>query len=199
MQSKWLTLLVNISSEIDNTISKSGHHSVRVANICQLVAKEFGIRDEDLDTIYWSSIFHDIGKIGIQKEILQKEGPLTSEEWKLMELHPTIGANLVNATQKFGDSVPIIQTHQERFDGRGYPFGIGGETIPLAARILAVVDAYDAMTDDRHYRKGSTHDQAVEEILYYRNQQFDPEVVDTFLEIVDDQKNIDQLEHSLNH
>jgi HD-GYP domain-containing protein (c-di-GMP phosphodiesterase class II) len=131
-------------------------------------------------------MLHDIGKIGIPKEILTKSGPLSTREWVIMETHPTTGANIVMATKLFRSIVPIIQTHQERFDGKGYPYGIEGDQIPLGARVLSVVDAYDAMTNDRPYRNACSHEDAILEIMLYRGSQCDHQVVDNFLGVLGD-------------
>jgi HD-GYP domain-containing protein (c-di-GMP phosphodiesterase class II) len=130
-------------------------------------------------------VLHDVGKIGIPKDVLVKDGPLSAREWVMMETHPTIGANIVLATKSLKSIIPIIQTHQERFDGKGYPYGIEREQIPLGARVLSVVDAYDAMIDDRPYRNACSHEDAILEIKRCRGSQFDPQVVDAFLGIVE--------------
>lgn len=182
-QDHWRHFLGNLSVEIDSLVSRSGGHSRRVATMGNAIARRLGVKGQALQNIYWGSLLHDIGKIGIPREILLKEGPLTRREWMLMELHPTIGANIVMAARSMGEVVPIIQAHQERYDGCGYPVGYGGEEIPLGARILAVVDTFDAMTDDRPYRKAVDADEALDEIIRVRGSQLDPLVVDVFLEI----------------
>ena len=165
----WLHFLGTMSDEINSIISRSGKHSVRVASLGRAVAEKLGIWGHDLHNIYWGAMLHDVGKIGIPKEILSKSGPLSAREWIMMETHPTIGANIVLATKSLKAIVPIIQSHQERFDGQGYPLGLDGEDIPLGGRILAVVDAYDAMTDDRPYREAASHEDAIREILVFLN------------------------------
>ncbi len=176
----WAQLLFNLSRDIDSVISGSGHHSVRVAHWTESLARRLNMMDADVQILYWAALLHDIGKIALPKEILGKKGPLTDIEWMYMELHPTIGANLVFASSSMSELAPIVHAHQEKFNGKGYPYGLKGDDIPLGARILAVVDAYDAMTDDRPYRKPMTHEQAIAELQRNRGQHFDPEVVDTF-------------------
>jgi HD-GYP domain-containing protein (c-di-GMP phosphodiesterase class II) len=182
----WLHFLENMSDGINSVVSKSGQHSVRVANLGKTIAEKMGIWGNDLHNVYWGAMLHEVGKIGIPKEILSKSGPLSAREWVMMETHPTIEANIVLATKSLKSIIPIIQTHQERFDGKGYPHGIDGEKIPLGARVLSVVDAYDAMTDDRPYRDACSHEDAILEIKRYQGSQFDPQVVDVFVEIMDD-------------
>ena len=189
----WLQFLGNMSDSINTVISRSGQHSVQVANLGKVVAEKMGIWGNDLHQIYWGSMLHDIGKIGIPKEVLSKTGPLSNREWVMMETHPIIGANIVLATKSLKQIIPFIQTHQERYDGQGYPYGIGGGQIPLGGRILAVVDAYDAMTDDRPYRKGCSHKEAIQEIKRYRGSQFDPQVVDVFMEIFESRSGVNRL------
>jgi len=183
-QQSWKNCLEVIIGEIDSVISRSGEHSLRVANWCKLVAERVGIQGEALQIIYLGALFHDIGKIGVPKSILCKEGPLNKKEWEIMELHPVIGANIVQTSCPMATVIPIIHAHQERFDGRGYPSRLGGEHIPLGARILAVADAYDAMTDDRPYRGARSSEDAIEEIVINRGYQFDPQVVDVFLNLL---------------
>ena len=180
----WLHFLENMSNGVNSIVSRSGKHSVHVANLGKDVAEKLGIWGNDLRSIYWGAILHDVGKVGISKEILLKSGPLSAREWIMMETHPTIGANIVSATKSLQSIAPIVQAHQERFDGQGYPHGLKGEDIPLGARVLTVVDAYDAMTDDRPYRDAFSHEDAMDEILKHRGSQFDPQVVDVFLDMV---------------
>jgi len=183
-EKNWIHFLERITGEVDSVTSASGAHSYRVANWVRLIAERLGIQGGAIQVIYLGALFHDIGKIGIPKEILVKEGPLSHREWEVMELHPTIGANIARATFSLGSVVSIIEAHQERYDGRGYPNGLGRDYIPLGARILSVVDAYDAMTDDRPYRDARRPEAALDEILQNRGFQFDPRIVDVFLNVL---------------
>ena len=182
---RWAQLLRNLSRDIDTVISGSGHHSVRVAYWVESIARTLNMGDDDVQLLYWASLLHDIGKVALPKEILEKKGPLSDGEWTFMELHPTIGANLVRVTDTVSPVAPIVHAHQEKYNGKGYPYGLKGEDIPLGARILTVVDAYDAMIDDRPYRKPKSHEEAVAELYRNRGQQFDPSVVDTFYEVLE--------------
>ncbi len=181
----WTQLLRNMSRDIDSVISGSGHHSVRVAFWAESIARTLKIADAEVQLLYWAALLHDIGKIALPREMLKKKGPLSQAEWTYMELHPTIGANLVSATKSMSSLAPIVHAHQEKFNGRGYPYGLEGDDIPMGARILAVVDAYDAMTDDRPYREPMSHEQAVAELQRNRGQHFDPEVVDIFYSVLE--------------
>ncbi len=125
-------------------------------------------------------LLHDIGKIGIPERILTKAGPLTPAEWDVMRTHPLIGAHIVTPIRLLGDSVDVVKFHHERFDGDGYPHGLKGEDIPLVARIFSIVDAFDAITTDRPYRRAQTPEEALAEIKKFAGTQFDPEIVEAF-------------------
>jgi HD-GYP domain-containing protein (c-di-GMP phosphodiesterase class II) len=130
-------------------------------------------------------LLHDIGKVGIPESILGKPGPLTDDEWQVMRTHPVLGAQIVQPMRFLGEAIEIIRCHHERFDGKGYPGGMKGAEIPLAARIFAVVDSFDAMTSDRPYRSALSIERAMGELDRGRETQFDPEVVDMFVELVE--------------
>jgi ribonuclease P protein subunit RPR2 len=144
-------------------------------------------------------LLHDIGKVGIPEAILSKPGPLTDEEWGVMRTHPLIGAQIVEPMRFLGEAVQIIRCHHERFDGKGYPGGMAGEEIPLAARIFAVVDSFDAMTSDRPYRGALPIDRAMDELVRGKSTQFDPEVVEMFLALVSRRPWTVDEAHDLSH
>jgi HD-GYP domain-containing protein (c-di-GMP phosphodiesterase class II) len=127
---------------------------------------------------------HDIGKVGIPESILCKPGPLTELEWVVMRSHPTQGARIVEPIPFMGDAVDIVRSHHERWDGEGYPRGLRGEEIPLAARIFAIADSFDAMTSDRPYRSALEPEQAVDEIRRGAGTQFDPRCVRAFEDLI---------------
>jgi HD-GYP domain-containing protein (c-di-GMP phosphodiesterase class II) len=129
---------------------------------------------------------HDIGKVGIPERVLCKPSPLTDAEWHVMRTHPMIGAEIVRPIPFLAGAIDIIMSHHERFDGAGYPMGLEGEQIPAEARIFAVVDAFDAMTSDRPYREALDMDEALDRIRLGAGTQFDPNVVDAFLELAAD-------------
>ncbi len=183
LEESYLETVPALASTLDARDRYTSRHSDRIARLAVAVAREMGLSKEEQERIRFAAYLHDIGKIGIPDAVLQKPGPLNEEEWKLIKKHPVIGAQILVPIQHLKDVVEIVRHHQERFDGLGYPDGLAGEAIPILARILAVVDAYSAMIDDRIYRKGRPHDQAIEELKRYAGTQFDPKVVGTFLRI----------------
>ncbi|HEX6862630.1 MAG TPA: HD-GYP domain-containing protein, partial [Thermoanaerobaculia bacterium] len=164
-------------------------HLRRVSEYAVAVGSRLGLRGKDLEMIHYASMLHDIGKIGIPEEILRKRGPLNEVESEVMRRHADIGARLLEKLDLLRDAAPIVRAHQERYDGAmdetrypGYPMGLRGDDIPLGARIIAVVDAFDAMTTTRPYRAALPADSAVAELRRQSGRQFDPQVVDAFLE-----------------
>lgn len=125
-------------------------------------------------------LLHDIGKVGIPERLLAKRGPLSPSEWEVMRTHPVVGAHIVTPIRVLGDAVDVVRFHHERYDGGGYPHGLKGEEIPLVARIFSVADAFDAITSDRPYRAARSPEDALEEILRCSGMQFDPQVVEAF-------------------
>jgi HD-GYP domain-containing protein (c-di-GMP phosphodiesterase class II) len=147
--------------------------------LAQRVDPEMAARQE----VAYGFFLHDIGKVGIPESVLCKPGPLTEDEWAIMRTHPAIGAQIVEPIRFLEGAVEIVRTHHERWDGRGYPIGLRGEQIPLAARVFAIADCFDAMTSDRPYRSAMSFDQAFEEIRLGAGTQFDPDVVSVFLDL----------------
>lgn len=159
---------------------ETGLHSQRVACHTQVLARRFTDDAEVLRQIYWGSLLHDVGKIGIPDAILLKEGGLSPDEWRIMRTHPEKGYGIVSQIPFLAAAAEVILAHEERFDGSGYPRGLKGEAIPWGARLFAVIDTLDAMTSDRPYRKGLSFDTAKEEIRRLSGSQFDPEAVAAF-------------------
>jgi len=147
-----------------------------------MVAWQMGLRKEEVRQIEKAAILHDIGKIGVADAVLAKPGPLDDTEWAEMRRHPELGCRMLQGIDFLRDAAEIVHSHHEHYDGSGYPRGLKGDKIPLGARIFAVVDAYDAMTSYRPYRKARPHRKAVEEIVRNSGIQFDPDVVRAFLE-----------------
>jgi HD-GYP domain-containing protein (c-di-GMP phosphodiesterase class II) len=168
----------------------TGGHIHRVNAYALETGRRLGLSPRELELLQIGSTLHDIGKIGIPESILQKPGPLDDEEWRVMRRHPEIGARILTGVEGLSEVAPIILHHQERWDGRlggpfpGYPAGLKGEKIPLGARIIAVVDTFDAMTTDRPYRDALSLEEARQELQREKGRQFDPEVVDRFLEVL---------------
>ena len=180
----WMQFLINLSKYIDSRISNAGKHSAKVAVWVRTTARKMNFDEKKIQSIFWAALLHDIGKISVPDQILRKNRPLNNQEWTMMKLHPTVGANIVSSQKNIAHLAPIIHTHQEKFDGTGYPQGLYGDDIPLEARIVSVVDAYDAMTDDRVYRKARTHSEAILELKRMGGKHFDPMVVSVFVGVV---------------
>lgn len=176
----YLALAEALAAALDAREHETGLHSQRVACHTQVLARRFTQDTQQLRQIYWGALLHDIGKIGIPDNILLKEGLLTEGEWVVMRTHPGIGQHILASVPFMAEAAEIVLCHEERFDGTGYPRGLSGETIPLAARLFAVIDTLDAMTSDRPYRKGLSFDAAKAEIQRLAGTQFDPLAVETF-------------------
>jgi putative nucleotidyltransferase with HDIG domain len=162
---------------------ETGYHSYRVTEYAINLGKHMKLSDGELSIIAKGALLHDIGKIGVPDNILLKPDKLTDEEWDLMRKHAEFGYELLKKIDFLEESARIVHTHHERYDGQGYPAGLSGEEIPLGARIFSVVDALDAMTSRRTYRKAIPFEDAVEKIAEASGTQFDPEVIDVFVKI----------------
>lgn len=159
-------------------------HSRRVAEMAIAIAKRMGYDHREREEIHLAGLFHDIGKIGIRETVLHKMGKLTSEEYETIKTHVIIGVKILDQIPQFKKITKIIRHHHEFYNGTGYPDQLAGENIPLGGRILAISDAYDAMTTDRPYRKALSIDQACAIILRAQERQFDPKLVNVILRIV---------------
>jgi putative nucleotidyltransferase with HDIG domain len=183
-QEVWMQFLINLSRHIDTRVSFTGKHSAQVAFWVRATARKFECSEAETQSIFWAALLHDIGKVGVPEEILSKAGPLSPNEWELMRMHPTIGANIVRSLNSIQHIAPFIYHHQERYDGTGYPYGLKGDAIPFGARVLAVADAFEAMTNDRYYRQARSREAAADELRQMSGKDFDPEIVDAFLEVL---------------
>ena len=153
-------------------------HSERVADLARLIAKGMGCDEHVQDLVFQGARLHDIGKLAIDNAELNKAGPLTDDEYERMKKHTLTGAELLKSMPCFQALIPAVIGHHERLDGTGYPFGLKGDEIPLLARIVAVADAYDAMTSDRTYRKAMAPPDAISELDRCRNRHYDGRCVD---------------------
>ncbi len=163
-----------------------GQPSPLIASIVVTLARQLQLPDAEVDRLRVAALLHDVGKIGIPEEILEKPAALTSSEWRTVIQHPRIGQVILEQAAMLKDAVPIILHHHERYAGHGYPFGLRANEIPLGARIVAIADAYDAMTNDRPYKRAISHDLAIAELRRHAGTQFDPVLVDLFCDLYAD-------------
>jgi len=170
-----------LAEALDIREHETGDHSKRVACHTLVLARRFTADAGQLRQIYWGALLHDIGKIGIPDAILLKQGALNEDEWLEMRTHPEKGHRIVAQIPGMVQAAEIVLSHEERFDGTGYPRGLKGEQISLGARLFALIDTLDAMTSDRSYRKALSFDQARAEIVKMSGTQFDPVAVQAFL------------------
>ena len=181
MREVFLNTIKALSLAIDAKDNYTRGHSERVAGYSVEIARALKLPEDQVETIRYMALLHDIGKIGIEEHILNKHGQLTNEEYARVKEHAVIGANIVKEVERLGDAYLSVRHHHERFDGAGYPDGLKGEEIPLGARIIAVADTFDAMTSDRVYRKGLARDVAINELKRVVGRQLDTVVVQAFV------------------
>jgi len=175
--------LAAMLSALDKRDNETQGHSLRVVAYTERLAKEIGIAEPELTAIRRGALLHDVGKIGVPDAILRKPGKLDRDEWLVMKKHAELGYEMLRDIKFLRDAALIVLTHQERFDGTGYPRGLKGEEIPIGARIFACADALDAMTSDRPYRKALPYERVRQELIDFAGTQFDPLVVEAFLRI----------------
>ncbi len=186
-QAEFLASVVRaLTSAIDAKDPYTCGHSDRVARVAVRLAQELGCDEHTLDTIYLSGLLHDIGKIGIDDNVLRKPGKLTAEEFEHIKLHPELGYKILRDLKQLDQVLPVVLHHHEAWNGKGYPHGLAGEQIPLLARIVAVADSFDAMSSDRPYRKGMPLDKLEEILRDGAGQQWDAQVVDVFMKVRED-------------
>jgi len=181
-------VLASITKSLFEKSCETEEHGIRLGERCRQIGEALGLSSVQLAELEVFSKLHDIGKIGIPENILRKPGPLTPDEWTIMRKHPEVGYRIANTVPELINTADYILAHHERWDGSGYPKGLRGEEIPLLARILAVVDAYDAMTQTRPYRRALSVSEAVEELRTNAGTQFDPQIVDLFLELLNNER-----------
>jgi putative nucleotidyltransferase with HDIG domain len=175
-----LAAVLALTDVLDIRDAGTATHSQTVGRYAESIARELGFSPELVERVRLAGILHDVGKIAVPDAVLRKPGPLTDEEFDQMRPHPEVGAVIVDGAD-LKDVASWVMAHHERPDGRGYPHGLKGDEIPLEARILAVADAYEAMTVDRVYRKALGADEARMELIRCAGSQFDARVVEAFL------------------
>jgi HD-GYP domain-containing protein (c-di-GMP phosphodiesterase class II) len=183
IRNAFLNAITSLAFALDAKDSYTNGHSVRVSDISVKVAKELGLPDDHVEKIRIAGLIHDIGKIGIPEMLLNKTDKLSEEEFRRIQAHSAIGEHILQPVVDDFEVLSMVRHHHERFDGRGYPDGLSRNQIPIGARILTVVDSYDAMTSDRPYRKSIPLELVAKEIERNRGTQFDPLVVDAFVKI----------------
>ena len=159
----------------------TGEHSESVVDLTARVAEALGLGPDEVSDVRRAALLHDIGKVGIPDEILNKPGPLDQREWRIMREHPAIGERILRAIPGLGPIARVVRHEHERWDGNGYPDGLAGTEIPLAARIILACDAYHAMVSDRPYRRAMSHTDAIAELNAHAGTQFDPDVVEALI------------------
>ncbi|HEY3164656.1 MAG TPA: diguanylate cyclase, partial [Candidatus Limnocylindrales bacterium] len=160
-----------------------GQPSALIATIVVAMAHNLDLPEAEVDRIRTAALLHDVGKVAVPEDILEKPAALSSAEWRTVVQHPRIGQVILEQAAALKEAVPIILHHHERYSGHGYPFGLRGNDIPLGARIVAIADAYDAMTHDRPYKRAITHEAAIAELRRHAGTQFDPELVENFCDL----------------
>jgi len=184
-QSGFNATLVSLSKAIDLRDSDTEGHCRRVVDYSLMMGRYLKLSDEDLLRLCHGALLHDIGKIGVPDAILHKPGPLTEDEWRVMRTHPQLGALMVADVRQLEMAREVILAHHERFDGKGYPNGLMGAEMPLAARVFTIADAFDAMISDRPYRAAMSLEDARAEVVRCSGTQFDPKAVEAFNSITD--------------
>ncbi|MEN6559629.1 MAG: HD domain-containing phosphohydrolase [Acidobacteriota bacterium] len=182
-RSLFLSTVKSLASAIDAKDEYTRHHSTRVTDFSLKIAAKMGFSEKELSDLELAAVLHDVGKIAVPESILHKPGKLTNEEFKLIKDHPARGEAILSPVIELKEIARVVRAHHERYDGTGYPDRLKGREIPLGARIMAIADTYDSITSERPYRKAASHRYAVKEIINCSGTQFDPEVVENFLEI----------------
>jgi len=185
MRKVYLDTIRALAAAIDAKDPYTKGHSERVAETSVALAQELNLSDRDIEDIEYTALLHDIGKIGIADKILGKKGSLTNQEYEKIKEHTIMGANIIEPVDFLKNSYEAIYHHHERYDGKGYPDGVKSKDIPVFSRIIAVADAYDAMNSDRPYRKKLNKDKILKELTDQSGKQFDPEVVEALISVLD--------------
>ena len=178
-------LVQNLLDALGSKSKESKEHAVRMTGLAFKLGEELNLSNEDLNSLNLLAVLHDIGKVTISEDILQKSDDLTPQEWEKIKKHPEKGYSITKATDEFSNIAKYILYHHERWDGGGYPEGLSGEEIPILSRIIAIIDAYDVMTHKRNYRKAVSNREALAEIKRCSGSQFDPYLAEKFIKIME--------------
>ena len=180
LEGAYRSTLKALTSALETRDSETHGHSERVVSYSLRLGREYGLNSEQMKSLEFGSLLHDIGKIGVPDAILRKPAKLTDEEWERMREHPLHGQQILRGIEFLQGAARVVAQHHEKWDGTGYPIGLSGEDIDVCARIFAVADAFDAITSDRVYRRGKTYEAASQELDDWTGRQFDPKVVEAF-------------------
>ncbi len=195
LQTFYLEMVQTLARAVDSKDAYTHQHSDRARLKARRIGQELQLPDQMARYIEYAALLHDIGKIGIDESILLKPGKLTAEEYEVMKRHPVIGHQILSPVKFLGPVAQMVLYHQEWYNGQGYPDGLKGDAIPMGARIVAVIDAWDAMMSDRPYRKALGRDKALGELKKGAGTQFDPKVVEVFLKLEDSEWRHERHEH----
>ena len=180
LEDAYRSTLKALTAALETRDSETHGHSERVVSYSLRLGREYGLNYEELKSLEFGSLLHDIGKIGVPDAILRKPAKLTEEEWVRMREHPLHGQQILRGIEFLKGAARVVAQHHEKWDGSGYPLGVSGEEIDICARIFSVADAFDAITSDRVYRRGKSYEAAAEELDEWAGRQFDPKVVEAF-------------------
>jgi PAS domain S-box-containing protein len=190
LEGAYADVVLSLARAMDAHDGVGPGHGAVVAHWAEAVARRMGCSPAEAREVRWAALLHNVGKVAIPEEVLRKAGSLSPEEQALVHRYPVIGEQILEAVPRFRGVAKLVRHHRERYDGTGYPDGLRGEQIPLGARIIAVVDAYNAMTDHRRYRVALSHAEAVAELQRHAGTQFDPAVVRTFVELLEESRSL---------
>jgi HD-GYP domain-containing protein (c-di-GMP phosphodiesterase class II) len=185
LERAYLQTVLALANAVDAKDTYTADHAQRLAVMARAIGREMGMAPRELEDLRYGAILHDIGKIGVHDAILQKPAKLDPGEWMVMRQHPLIGARILAPVPRLAGAALIVRHHHERYDGSGYPDGLAGKAIPMGARILTVVDAYSAIVDRRVYKEARSHEDAVAELKKHKGTQFDPDIVEIFLKLLE--------------
>jgi len=188
----YINTVYALAAAVDAKDHYTHGHSTTVMKYSMKIAEALGMPDDDVETIKFAGLLHDIGKIGISENIINKPGKLSNEEYSIIKMHPQLGANIISKIDSLKKLVPLVLSHHEWFNGAGYPLGLRGEEIMLGARIISIADAYSTMTSKRPYRDERSMDYAIKEMTKYSGVQFDPKIVAAFLRVLKEEEAVEK-------